>query len=318
MFSPTKIEVVFMDFKLFVVLFIMQKRWCSLKGYVYRFLNKDEKIIYIGSCGDLFKRLRQHFEHGHLGDYCYDQVLYVDYVEFRSRTEAYMYEQYEIAKYQPEFNDNGKIDEDVDLEYFAVVKNPIWSRLYAESNYGYRYEKVYTNFLTENPNRKEPNRADVMYEAEIMKRFKSELQDNKKILRDMELLQEKCPTYLSLIDKADLEILIQCMPEETVHYSYEDSISSERMSDTDYDVICIDKIIKKSVDQLNSLAIHKNCGMLDCSIGDYTFDFPYTKQSDTAYWIPALNDKSLQEIENKAVEILSQRRDGYEGNLLQL
>ena len=88
-----------------------------MKGYVYRFLNKDEKIIYIGSCGDLFKRLRQHFEHGHLGDYCYDQVPYVDYAEFRSRTEAYMYEQYEIAKYQPEFNDNGKIDEDVDLEY---------------------------------------------------------------------------------------------------------------------------------------------------------------------------------------------------------
>ena len=47
-----------------------------MKGYVYKFLNKDEKIIYIGSCGDLFKRLRQHFEHGHLGDYCYDQVLY--------------------------------------------------------------------------------------------------------------------------------------------------------------------------------------------------------------------------------------------------
>ena len=108
------------------------------------------------------------------------------------------------------------------------------------------------------------------------------------------------------------------MPEETVHYSFEDSSCSERMSDTDYDVICIDKTIKKSVDQLNSLAIHKNCGMLDCSIGDYTFDFPYTKQSDTAYWIPALNDKSLQEIENRAIEIFVKRRDGYEGNLLQL
>lgn len=309
-----------MDSELLGVLFIMQKliRRCSLKGYVYRFLNKDEKKIYIGSCGDLFKRLRQHFEHGHLGDYCYNQVLYVDYAEFRSRTEAYMYEQYEIAKYQPEFNENGKIDEDVDLEYFEIIKNPTWNRLYAESNYGYRYEKVYTNFLTENPNRKEPNRSDVMYEAEIMKRFKSELHDNKKILRDMELLHEKCPTYLSLIDKADLEILIQCMPEETVHYSYEDSFCPERMSDTEYDDICIDGTIKKSVDQLQSLEIHRSCGMLIDSIGEYTFDFPYTKQSDIAYWIPALNDKSLQEIENGAIEILVKRRYGYEGNLLQL
>ena len=125
-------------------------------------------------------------------------------------------------------------------------------------------------------------------------------------------------SYIFILDKVDLEILIQCMPEETVHYSYLDSVCPERMSDTDYDVICIDKTIKKSVDQLNSLAIHKNCGMLDCSIGDYMFDFPYTKQSDTAYWIPALNDKSLQEIENKAIEIFVKRRDGYEGNLLQL
>lgn len=289
-----------------------------MKGYVYRFLNADEEIIYIGSCGDLFRRLRQHFEHGHLGGYCYNQVLYVDYAECRSRTEAYMYEQYEIAKNQPEFNDNGKIDEDVNLEYFTIVKNPIWNRLYAESNYGYRYEKVYTNFLTENPDRKEPNRADVMYEAEILKRFKSELQDNKKILRDMEMLQEKCPTYLSLIDKTDLEILIQCMPEETVHYSYLDSICPERMSDTDYDEVCIDGTIRKSVEQLHSLEIHRYCGMLVDSIGEFAFDFPYTKQSDTAYWIPALNDKALREIENKAIEIFVKRRDGYEGNLLQL
>lgn len=281
----------------------------NLKGYVYRFLNKNEEIIYIGSCGDLYKRLRQHFEHGHLGDYCYNQVLYVDYAEFRSRTEAYMYEQYEITEYQPEFNDNGKIDEIVDLEYFLITKNPEWNRLYAESNYGYRYEKVYTNFLKDNPNRKEPNRSDVMQEAEILQRFKTELQDNKKILSNLELLQEKCPTYLSLIDKDDLEVLIQCMPEETVHYSYEDSICPERMSDTDYDVICIDGTIKKSADQLHSLAIHKDCGMLDCSIGDYMFNFPYTKQSDTAYWIPALNDKSLQEIENQAMEILKRWRN---------
>ncbi len=99
------------------------------------------------------------------------------------------------------------------------------------------------------------------------------------------------------------------MPEETVHYSYEDSFCPERMSDTDYDEVCIDGTIKKSVDQLHSLEVHRYCGMLIDSIGKFTFDFPYTKQSDTAYWIPALNDKSLQEIENKAVEILNQRRN---------
>jgi GIY-YIG catalytic domain protein len=124
----------------------MQKE-INLKGYVYRLLNKNEEIIYIGSCGDLYKRLKQHFEHGHLGDYCYNQVLYVDYAEFRSRTEAYMYEQYEITKYQPEFNDNGKIDEDVDLEYFSITKNPEWNRIYAESNKPFNVFTFFVNLV---------------------------------------------------------------------------------------------------------------------------------------------------------------------------
>ena len=33
-----------------------------MNGYVYRFINKDEQIIYVGSTEDLHKRLRQHFE----------------------------------------------------------------------------------------------------------------------------------------------------------------------------------------------------------------------------------------------------------------
>lgn len=123
------------------------KRWCSLKGYVCRFLNKDEKIIYIcscglkegetiyiGSCRELCQNTTKiNFERGHyhllpLGDGCYDQVLYVDYAKFRSRTEAYMYGQYDVAKYQPEFNNNCKNNEFVELEYFEIVKEPIWYR----------------------------------------------------------------------------------------------------------------------------------------------------------------------------------------------
>ena len=41
-----------------------------------------------------------------------------------------------------------------------------------------------------------------MYEAEIMKRFKSELHDNKEILGNMELLQEKCPIIISKYSKS--------------------------------------------------------------------------------------------------------------------
>lgn len=274
-------------------------------GYVYRFLDKQENIIYVGSCRDLMQRLRQHFEHGHLEDSCYNDVLFVDYAEFKSRTEAYMYEQYEIGTLQPVYNTSGKFDEPIELENFNLIKSPIWKRLYAKSNYGYRYEKVYTNFTEENPHLREPNRCFELEMAEILNRFKTELEENVKILSDINLLRDKCPTYLSLINTEDLELLKQCMVKETMHMSFYDSICNERFSDTDYDSICIDKTILKYIEQLHNREIHEKCGMIEILDHKYEFDFPYTKKSTIAIWIPALCDKSLQEIEKKAIELLN-------------
>lgn len=283
-----------------------------MKGYVYRFLDNQENIIYVGSCEDIKQRLRQHFEHGHLDDDCYNNVLYVDYAEFNSRTEAYMYEQYEIAMLQPEYNTNGKINEQVELEYLNLKKLPSWKRLYANSNYGYRYEKVYTNFTEENPRLKNSNRKYVLQDAEILRRFKAELKQNIDILNDIDQLKEKCPTYLSLIDVNDLRLLQDCMVKETMHISLLGSVYREAVSDTDYDEICIDETILKHIEQMNSTEIHKQCRMI-CVMEDgdeynYEIDFPYTKKSTRAVWIPALCDKSLEEIENKAIEIINHRR----------
>ena len=276
-----------------------------MKGYVYRFIDKKEKIIYVGSCEDIKHRLKQHFEHGHLGDYCYNQVLYVDYAEFKTRTEAYMYEQYEIATLQPEYNTNGKIKEKVELEYFNLKMSPTWKRLYANSNYGYRYEKVYTNFTEINPYLKEPNRCFVIEMAKILSRFKEELKENIRILNDIDLLKEKCPTYLSLIDIKDLEFLKQCMTQKVTHIDFDNSVCNERFSDTDYDVICLDCTILKYIKQMKSRDIHEKCKMIEIS-EEGKFDH-YIKKSNTAIYIPALNEKSLQEIEKKAIEIQNQQ-----------
>ena len=283
-----------------------------MKGYVYRFLDNQGNIIYVGSCEDIKQRLRQHFEHGHLDDSCYNNVLYVDYAEFKSRTEAYMYEQYEIAMLQPEYNTNGKINEQVELEYLNLKKLPSWKRLYANSNSGYSTEKVQTNFTEENPQWKKSTRKYVLQDAEILRRFKSELKQNIEILNNIDLLKKKCPTYLSLIDVNDLRLLQDCMVKETMHISLLGSIYREAVSDTDYDEICIDETILKHIEQMNSTEIHKQCRMI-CVMEDgdeynYEIDFPYTKKSTRAVWIPALCDKSFEEIENKAIEILNHWR----------
>ena len=154
---------------------------------------------------------------------------------------------HDIARLQPEFNTNGKIEEKLELEYFDLIKSPVWKRLYANSNYGYRYEKVYTNFEKENPHLIEPNRRYVFQMAEILNRFKEELKGNFKILDDIELLRKRCPTYVSLIDISDLELLKQCMVQKVMHIDFYNSICNERFSDTDYDLICLDCSILKYI-----------------------------------------------------------------------
>ena len=71
----------------------------------------------------------------------------------------------------------------------------------------FRYEKVYTNFEEVNPHLREPNRCFVLEMAKILDRFKKELKENIRILDDIDLMKKVCPTYLSLIDLNDLELL---------------------------------------------------------------------------------------------------------------
>jgi hypothetical protein len=218
-----------------------------------------------------------------------------------------MYEQYEITKLQPYYNVNGKIDEYIELEYFALVKEPVWKRLYANSNYGYRYNKVYTNFSEEDLELIEPNRCYCLHNAKILKRFTEELKHNKQILRDIDYLQEQCPTYLSFIDQEELSLLADCLPTESVHISINDSVCKERISDTEYDEICIDKTIFNKVSELKYLDIHNYCGMFSYSAGEYEMEFPYCKESSIGFWMPNLCDKSLEYIESKAKELVAHK-----------
>lgn len=117
-----------------------------MNGYVYRFLDKYENIIYVGSCGSMKNRMKQHFTKGHLPKECYEMVEYIDFAKTQSRTEAYMYESYEIATIRPRYNSVGKIFnnsnrndlrndniENVELEIFQIVQLPDWNRVSAKA-----------------------------------------------------------------------------------------------------------------------------------------------------------------------------------------
>lgn len=77
--------------------------------YVYRFINIQQQIVYIGRTNNLKRRLtREHFtERGHLGETCYRETQNVEYARVASVNESKMYEMYLIEKYQPKYNEQG-------------------------------------------------------------------------------------------------------------------------------------------------------------------------------------------------------------------
>jgi hypothetical protein len=73
--------------------------------YIYRFIDKKGKIIYIGLTSQkLDYRLSQHFNGGHLPGNCYQSVDAIEYSRVNSASEMRIYEIYLINKHSPEFN----------------------------------------------------------------------------------------------------------------------------------------------------------------------------------------------------------------------
>lgn len=73
--------------------------------YVYRFIDKDGKIIYIGKTINLASRFNVHFtKNGHLPARCYNETEKVFYSELSNNDEMSIYERYLINKYIPKYN----------------------------------------------------------------------------------------------------------------------------------------------------------------------------------------------------------------------
>lgn len=68
---------------------------------IYRFINVDGEVIYIGRAKDLKSRLSGH---NHLPKKCYDETVYIEYCEFETEGEVDIAERYYIPKYKPKYN----------------------------------------------------------------------------------------------------------------------------------------------------------------------------------------------------------------------
>lgn len=72
-----------------------------LRNCIYRFVNENNEIIYIGKAKNLRQRLKRH---RHLSDECYKQVKYVEFIMFENEDDMDFAERYFIPKLKPQFN----------------------------------------------------------------------------------------------------------------------------------------------------------------------------------------------------------------------
>jgi|GEM_PF-1432660 len=81
--------------------------------FVYKFVDANNQILYIGKTIRLSDRMVQHFKTDrHLADECYDHVKHVFYCSLKTNAEMDIYEIYFIDKYRPQYNTKSIYEQD--------------------------------------------------------------------------------------------------------------------------------------------------------------------------------------------------------------
>lgn len=92
--------------------------------YLYRFLNENNEIIYVGKSKDVRKRLLFHFgTSGHLPEDCYNEVAKIEILNLNTKTEMNIKELYYISKFNPKYN---SLDKNETIYYKELEKGDVW------------------------------------------------------------------------------------------------------------------------------------------------------------------------------------------------
>lgn len=155
-------------------------RCLHLKGYVYRFYDEHDEIVYIGVTQDIKSRISLHFiredSEGAVRQIPAEElenIKRVEYTETSSFSNARVLEAYLIAKCKPKFNND--FVEDDELTYELVAGDLVW-REYPIYNHG------------ENPNqnlRIYDDWGKLLYEIPYIKAFYEPVQELLGITADL-------------------------------------------------------------------------------------------------------------------------------------
>ena len=101
-------------------------------GFVYKFIDYDDNIIYIGKTNNIERRMQQHFFNGHLDKSCYDNVHKIFFIKIDGKTNMDMMETFLINKYHPKYNEDKQFNELLDFHKneFLNYTEPEWTEMF--------------------------------------------------------------------------------------------------------------------------------------------------------------------------------------------
>jgi hypothetical protein len=76
----------------------------SMQNCVYKFIDANEDVLYIGKCKSLSARFNSHKNEPHLDKQCYSEVRKIQYISFPTYMDAGIMERVFISHYQPKYN----------------------------------------------------------------------------------------------------------------------------------------------------------------------------------------------------------------------
>lgn len=116
--------------------------------YLYRFLNTDNEVIYVGKTNNIQKRLAFHFgTRGHLPIECYKETKKIEILELKTKTEMNIKELYYISKFKGKYNG---LDNNETVYIKEIEDNDIWKEYDMEKEDSQSKDKKIRKLLIEN------------------------------------------------------------------------------------------------------------------------------------------------------------------------
>lgn len=95
--------------------------------YIYKFVDINDEIIYIGKSKNILNRISQHFKKGHLQEECYTNTKKIYYHAFNTQMDMDVYEIYYINKYLPKYNTEFKPKSTTTSDIYNMLTDIEWN-----------------------------------------------------------------------------------------------------------------------------------------------------------------------------------------------